>query len=401
MLDSGEKAKILKDILESPEFKDSRRYRELLEYLCRETLAGTTPKELTIGTDFFHKDASFDPKEDPTVRVYLNNLRKKLDHYYLTTETPFSYKLDIPKGRYQVEFVKIDRKAPEPPEKQRISPWIIAGVSLLLLTVGYFLHDLTRGKSPTPQAFNPIWEEYIRPGGRPTLILLGDFYFLYERTPDGKNRNIVRNININSPDDLKEIVKQDPGFSTRFVQCDFTFLRPSASWGLSQILPVLQNSPNGYSIKLASKFTADDLKSNNIVFLGSVKTLYSLRKLLAGLDIDYHFSPSYFSILGHGSDSGKTFSPLGIQGGELEEDYAVAAKGPGPDGSTLMLLMGFSDSGVIEASRAVTEAGTVDSILTAMARRPLPHPFNFTLVVHTKGYNQAISSHTISYFVQK
>jgi len=93
MLDDQTKREILVRILESPQFKDSKRSQELLQYLVDATLANKSPKEITIAMDFFGKDASFDPKEDPTVRVQINHLRKKLDHYYLTTinheATPF------------------------------------------------------------------------------------------------------------------------------------------------------------------------------------------------------------------------------------------------------------------------------------------------------------------------
>jgi hypothetical protein len=129
--------KVVEEILQSPEFKDSKRYQELLQFLVDETLAGRTPKEITLGMQFFGKDAKFDPKEDPTVRVSINNLRKKIEHYYLTQEVPCTLKLDIPKGHYRVEFISIDPKGPPPPpqNKRKKTTALAIASAVLLLTI--------------------------------------------------------------------------------------------------------------------------------------------------------------------------------------------------------------------------------------------------------------------------
>jgi len=401
MLSETEKARILADIIESPEFKDSKRYQDLLQYLVKETLSGEVPKEITIGTEFFHKDSSFDPKEDPTVRVYLNNLRKKLDHYYLTSDKPHAFRLEIPKGRYQVEFLKIDRKTqPSSAARIQLTAIVVSGIAILVVAF-FFTRDLWQNSGNPVLKANPVWAEFVRPGGRPTLVVLGDFYFLFERSHDGSIGNFVRNPNLNSSEDFKKTIKEDPGFSARYVESDFTFLRPSASWGLAQILPVLQHSPNGYSLKLASQFTVDDLKSNNIVFIGSFKALFSLHKFLHIFGLEYSLSPSRFEIRSEKPDSVKIFSPQEIKGGNYEKDFAVVAKGAGPDGSTLLLLLGFADSGVIEASRAVTDQQMISTITNELAAGPYPQSSYFTLVVETEGFKQSIFKSQIRHFTQR
>jgi hypothetical protein len=400
MLNDSEKQAILDEILESPEFKDSKRYKDLLLYLAKQSLNGVIPKEITIGTDFFKKDSSFDPKEDPTVRVYLNNLRKKIEHFYLTTQKEHPYKIEIPKGRYQVEFTKIERKEIKKPiNKLYISAIALSSLAIILIT--FFIINPNRPNTDFDAPnLDLIWSEFLKPGGRPTLVLLGDFFFLFERTPDGKTRNFVRNTNINSLDDFKEMVKKDPVIATRFVKSDFTFLRPSASWGLAKILPILQNSPNGYSIKLASQFTVDDLKGNNIVFIGSFKTLYSLHKFLHIFGLEYYFSPNRFSVKGDLGDSAKTFLPQDIKGGNYEKDFAVIAKGFGPEGSTILLLLGFSDSGVIESSRAVVDTNMISLITKTLGKGLYPDSKEFTLVIETEGFNQSIFKSQFMHFTQ-
>jgi hypothetical protein len=401
MLDEQAKQNILSEILESPEFKDSRRYQELLKYLVRETLAGNAPKEITIATAFFQKEWNFDPKEDPTVRVYLNNLRKKLEHHYLTSEKVYTHRLEIPRGRYQVEFAEVEPR-PQTQNANSTRPWALPAAVLVTAVVVSLFFLITRHETrPATPASNPIWSEFLTPGGRPTMVVLGDFFFLFERTPEGPTRNFVRNINVNSPDDFKQMIKVDQKFAERFVQSDFTFLRPSASWGLAEILPLLQQSPNRFSLKLASQFTVDDLKSNNVVFIGSFKTLYTLQKFLHIFGLDYKLSPSQVNVRMNATDSLRVFSPTDIKGGSYEKDYAVIAKATGPNESTILLLLGFSDSGVIEATRAVTDQKIVSTITSELARDPLQEPFHFTLVVDTEGYKQEIFKSQVRYFVQR
>jgi hypothetical protein len=398
MLDVSHKRQILAEILESPEFKESKRYSDLLSYLVEETLAGKAPKEITVGIQFFGKDPSFDPKEDPTVRVYLNNLRKKLEHYYLTSEKYRPHKLTVPKGHYQVDFELVAEKPPLP-RKSRLAFYLAAGfVVLSAFLLGYFGRGAMTPLEKPQATLSPIWKEFVAPNGRPTLVVLGDFFFLYERTAEGKPGNFVRDLRINTPEDFRQVVKQDPSFAKRYVQCDFTFLRPSATWGLGQILPVLQHSPNGYSLKLASRFTVDDLKSNNVVFVGSFKTLYGLQKFLHIFGLEYSITPASFRIKGEKTDSARVFSPAEIKGGNYEKDFAVVAKGAGPDGSTILLLLGFADSGVIESSRAATDLQMLEVIKSKVTKTG--DATYFTLVVETEGINQAIFKSEIRHFVQ-
>jgi hypothetical protein len=400
IIDENEKKQILTEVLESPEFKDSKRYQDLLQYLFKETLKGTVPKESTIGSDFFQKDSKFDPKEDPTVRVYLNNLRKKLDHYYLSSDKFHPYRLEIPRGRYQVEFVKVDK----PIEKPKIKkiPYLAILFSIIATIVASFLFSqiFYKDNQPHKGKTNIIWKEFLQPNGRPTLIVLGDFFFLSERKRELKKRNFVRNPDINASDDFKEMVKQHPSFASLYVQSDFTFLRPSASWGLANILSIIQSSPNNYSLKLASQFTVEDLKTHNIVFIGAFKTLYTLHKLLRIFHLEYSLSPNKFQIQSDPPDSVINFSPTDIKGGSYEKDFAVIAKGSGPEGSTVLFLLGFADTGVLEASRAVTDQQMVNTITNELATGATAKPFHFTLVVETEGLNQAIFKSHVLYFNQ-
>jgi hypothetical protein len=399
MLDNIKKQQILEEILASPEFKDSKRYQDLLKYLVEETLAGNSPKEITIGMKFFDRGNKFDPKEDTTVRVYINNLRKKLDHYYLTCPTPIMYKLIIPKGHYQVEFLEIEQLAsiltPENTHSFRFNKLYIIALLIIVFIIGFISASLFTGeKNNSKNNNNPIWNEFVKPNGRPTLVLLGDYFFLFERPQQDETLGrFIRDLRINSPEDFKQMVRNNQEFAKLYVPGNFTYLRPSATWGLNFISPILQNSPNKYSLKLASQFTMDDAKTNNIVFIGSFKNLYNLQKILHLFKLDYNLSPAGFHILG--SDSNKLFSPGEFKGGNYERDYAIVAKAQGPEESTILLLMGFAETGIIEAAKFVSEPENSQKYYSGSELTNNPY---FTAIIETEGINQSIMKTHIQYF---
>ena len=398
MLEQSQIRVILADILESPEFKDSQRYRELLQYLVEESIAGRSPKETTIGIQLFGKDASFNSKEDATVRVYINNLRKKLDHYYLTSEKPHAQKLSIPVGHYKVEFISSAEKVDHPSTKKGTMTYALIALGFIAsFALGYFTSRSPHVDPRVGAPPNPIWNDFIKPNGRPTLIVVGDHYFLRER---GKTGTYSRITSINSPEDYRQAIATDPEFAKRYEPSDFTYLRPGALYGLTQILSVIRNSPNGYSIKLASQFTIGDFNSNNVIFLGPLKTLFSFQKFVHIFKLEYSVAPPFIRVQGEKGDSIHEFSIGDQRGGTYEKDVAVVAKAAGPEGSTILMLLGFAETGTIEAANAACNSQLINAISMKYPLPSLADPFYFTLIIATEGMTEAIFNTNILYFLQ-
>jgi hypothetical protein len=399
MLEQSQIRLILSDILESPEFKESQRYRELLQFLVEESIAGRSPKETTIGVQIFGKDSSFNSKEDATVRVYINNLRKKLEHYYLTGGKSAPYKLVIPVGHYKVDLVPALETALQKPVGNRYLPWGLLFVGLVgMFLLGYFSSTVFQ-PGPQPQGPpNSVWNEFVQPNGRPTLLVIGDYFFLREINPIS---SYYRTVPINNADDLKERIARDPAFGRRYKPNEFTFLRPSATWGLLQILPILQRSPNGVSLKLASEVTPADFKSNNIVFIGTLKTLYSFSKFLHIFGMQRTATPyESIQLLNDKGDSLQSFGVGQQLSTDYVRDYSIIAKGAGPEGSTILMLLGFTENGAIAAPRAATDSSLLRAISQKFPNQVFSNPFYFTLVIATEGISDAVFKSDILYFLQ-
>jgi hypothetical protein len=142
-------------VLQSEDFRASKRSQEFLTYVVEQTLNGSTDvlKERTIGIDVFHRSPSYDPGEDATVRVRAGEVRKRLGLYYATTGVANPIRIELPSGSYVPGFRRVSVPAvPLPletatpgnaPAPQRIRSWLgwqvtaivlLAGVGAVLLT---------------------------------------------------------------------------------------------------------------------------------------------------------------------------------------------------------------------------------------------------------------------------
>jgi len=93
-------------ILQSKAFRTSEVQRNLLAYLAEKSMSGGADalKEYAIGLDVFAKPASYDPRQESTVRMHVARLRQKLAEYYRSEGAGDSIIVDLPKGGFKVTF---------------------------------------------------------------------------------------------------------------------------------------------------------------------------------------------------------------------------------------------------------------------------------------------------------
>jgi serine/threonine-protein kinase len=89
-------------VLGSVSFRQVDRLKRFLSFIVEEALAGRGDqlKEYVIGVQVFDKDASFDPRADPIVRVQARRLRARLVRYYREEGGADPVAIELPKGGY-------------------------------------------------------------------------------------------------------------------------------------------------------------------------------------------------------------------------------------------------------------------------------------------------------------
>jgi serine/threonine-protein kinase len=96
----------LSRILASTTFSQVERLKRFISFIVGETVAGRGGdlKEYVIGVQVFSKEASFDPRTDPIVRVQARRLRTRLARYYRDEGNADELIIDLPKGGYAPVF---------------------------------------------------------------------------------------------------------------------------------------------------------------------------------------------------------------------------------------------------------------------------------------------------------
>lgn len=103
----------LDKILNSKTFQHVQRLKRFVSFVVLETKAGRGDqlKEFVVGVQVFDKEASFDPRNDPIVRVQARRLRTRLAAYYLEEGQNDELLIELPKGGYAAAFKRRDAPA--------------------------------------------------------------------------------------------------------------------------------------------------------------------------------------------------------------------------------------------------------------------------------------------------
>jgi hypothetical protein len=351
MIDAKTKHKILDRILDSHDFRKAQKYQDLLRFLLEMTLKGEDIKESTIAFEVFSKESAFDPAVDSTVRAYVSNIRKKLEHYYLTEGHDEEIQLVLPKGEYKVEFIEVEKSKVIPQQTVKQLPYfILAPVILVLLFLVVFLgvdkFSSDGGKKNFIAEDDPIWRDIFHSNKR-TLIVLGDYYF-FSMPLDSGRHSYIRDVKINSDNELENFLEENLRYKGRISKTYHTYLDEHLPWSLSYILPSFVYHNKDRELKLASEVQLEDLQRYDIIYIGPYKCLNVLKTVIRNLNFKYTLG--YDSQLDFFDQSAnKLFSYRWVSNPETQarNDYALVVKVSGGNNNTLLFFLSENDFGNI------------------------------------------------------
>jgi TolB-like protein/Flp pilus assembly protein TadD len=118
-------------ILNSRSFEGVERLKRFFAFIVNETLEGRGDqlKEFVVGEYAFEKGASFDPRNDPIVRVQARRLRARLARYYLEEGQADETVIELPKGGYVPIFRRREVQQP----RRSITAVLISRNSIIVL----------------------------------------------------------------------------------------------------------------------------------------------------------------------------------------------------------------------------------------------------------------------------
>jgi hypothetical protein len=169
----------LSKILESPQFRSSKRCSLFLRYVVEQASEHHFDglKERTLGIEVFERDPHYDTNQDPVVRAAAGEVRKRLAQYYLEPGHDEELRISLPAGSYVPEIHTPPAKAaavvavaPEVAPPQSIFQPKVLLIAAGLIVAAAFAAFLSL--RPRQTDLDRFWAPVLEPQGT-VMVCLG------------------------------------------------------------------------------------------------------------------------------------------------------------------------------------------------------------------------------------
>jgi len=357
MNNDNSQQKLLEKIQKSQEFSSSSIYGNYLNYLVEASVQGKDLKETTIAIEFLNKDSDFNPSEDTIVRSHTYKLRKKLERYYFTEGKDDKYRFHIPKGHYEIQFSKIDQKSFIPSNSLTLIQKkflyvllaVMFGSTIYLIFENVALKNKINSYKTVPYE-DFVWKEIIK-SELPTLVAPGDHFIFNMHSDELKKEIGVRDMTINSEENLDNLNISLPGLEAyRSPEPYFPY---HSIWTLPPVLSILYSYNKKVIMRKSSIITPQMLDEYNIIFVGSIKTLYTLKHVVSRTHFDFNISPHEILYNDPDSNITKTYT-TSLHSSGPNEDLVLALKIRGPVNNSILIVASFHSLGAPEIANYLT-----------------------------------------------
>ena len=387
------------NIIRSHSLRGSESLCKLLQYLAKQSLyhPDAPLKEYQIATEVYGRPTDFDPQSDSTIRVQAGRLRVKLAEYYAGEGAADPILVKIPKGSYHLTFearaIEPQHQALSVPPREAPPPSVVVEatparwrVAFILLLVGFITSLVVLGSllwtrkksepaiaaSSAPRAVGPLaalWRPFASGEEEPWVIFSNAAFV-------GRPETGMRYYNS----------RQDSKIA---VFDHYT--------GVGEVLAihalddVFGTLGRRIRVKRGSLFTLDDVKNNNLIFVGSPSENLSLLDIPGTQEFVFQRVVSGprqgdLSIVNKHPKPGESSAYLASpSGASLTEDYSVVGLVPGMEsGRYVMILAGTTTFGTQGAVEFVCRRESVEKLLREIPGSGAPTgPFEALVRVKT------------------
>ncbi|MEE9431088.1 MAG: hypothetical protein V3V16_08615 [Melioribacteraceae bacterium] len=398
MLTNKDKKEILKKILETKEFKSSRNSKKLLSYLVESSINNVKLKEYTLAIDVFEKSSNFNSAEDSSVRVYVSNLRKKLDHYYASVGRNDKYKIEIPKGHYDLGFVSniISKPKTTSPNWKWLSLILLPLLFLLLAYTLFNKFSLSSAdmKISSEILSHKVWQNLDKKDFPKMLALGNDLFYLVNL---GDDETITRKHEINTVGMFRHNKKTNPDIAISEIT-PYPFF-PLINVSVLPKISISLLSDGKFQFKNSMEVNGNDLKENNVVFIGSFRNLHSMSFLLEDdiYEFGNYLNNTFLNIQEH--DSIRVFKQSGEMDGE-HVDFCLFRKIPGPNNNTIYMFISFFEPAMETAVNYLLNEKSLDELTNMMKKKYGEFPQYFDVLFKSSGFKRTAYTSNIE-FIRK
>jgi hypothetical protein len=367
-------------VLNSHEFRTSKRSQDFLRYVVENTLKGHTDllKERTIGIEVFGRSTSYEPSDDATVRVKAGDVRKRLGLYYSEQGAGDAVRIELPAGTYVPEFRRADaapvvekpaieksviEQLPEAhPSRRR---WMIGAiVALGCIAAGIWW------LRPRPTTLvDQFWAPVLKGTSPVSLCVAFVPVFGLDRLPDSKT----------------------PARVEDFISLTDQFVGGGDLVATSRLSAMLTRMERPYRLRVGSDVSFHDLRTSPAILIGYSYTRWRDISSQLRFFIDGSHNPVMITDGGKPTQFALPNLPADRR---TNEDYAIVSRVFHPDTHAMLVeLAGITQYGTDAAADLVTNAD-----LMAEALRGAPRDWqqkNLQLVLHVKVISGTPSSPSV------
>ncbi len=386
-----EKLEQLERVLRSQTLAGSASLRALLQYLVLKAIGdqAINLKEYTIATEVFGRSGDFDARIDSVVRVQAKRLRAKLQEYYELEGNSDSVFIDVPKGHYRVFFSYVRNnhtvdlvrdteaeigEAPAGPspkidkEKTWKTALILTIIMLAIAVVVLIFSNRDLRKQPQQSVSlngeadsGAVWKPFLS-SGAPTLVVLSNpavYRFSNAADPDVL---LKRSVEL-TPEQagwlseaLKDRFVMRQNRIPRLILAATDYTGVGEAIGFQRIADLFRSAGKSVTLKQSRTVSAEDLKTYNVISLGSVWVNDWSWKLPIKEDFTYSVNATIVNDNPEPGEEHEYRPRFNERTGELIEDYGLITVKPGvTDETTLMILAGIKSEGTQAAAEYVTK----------------------------------------------
>ncbi|MEO6727032.1 MAG: hypothetical protein ABIU20_02265 [Blastocatellia bacterium] len=389
----------LEQVLSSKHFAHAPMKQRFLRLICEFQLDGRGRElnEYLIGREVFDRHNNYNPATDPIVRVGAHGVREKLERYYQKDGANDEVRIEIPIGSYEPSFIRYSQPVPaKTTVAEAMIPiaavpladistssrpltntvwryWPQASIGLLLLIIAALVYsnismrrqmsEKAEQQNEEMEFYKPVWQPFLK-SHDPTLLVLS-------------NPPVFRFIN---PADPGQVTKKSLPVSAEQVQGIFAELQNKSiiriinnprltltmdtytgigeAIGIHHITDLFRSSDKNLTLKQSRTVSAEDLKSHNIVALGSVWVNNWSSKLPFKQDFIYTDQVTVENLTPLPGERREYTPTFDKQSGQLTEDYALITVGPNISGRSgrnlVMVLAGLHSEGTAAAAEYIT-----------------------------------------------
>jgi len=399
----------LERLVQSSQFRNSKRYPALLRFIVEETVAGRSAllKERTLGVEVFGRPPDYDTNADPVVRVSAGEIRKKLAQYYESPNHAHELRLDLLPGSYvprfgemphaendqiavEVALAKDEKTTSTREEKisgsihslgrdmfsttQQIQ--VFAIIAFLIGALGIALTTRLNSHS------SPLWGTVIG-SSEPVLIVLG----VHSLDPDGKDTSLKSTY---------RLPREEQTLLASMIRSNMVSVSDTLSYG--KVVGFLTQETQSFRTQGASETTLEELRRGPVILIGGFNNIWTMR--LTSL-LRYRFVSLTGSINGiQDSEDSKVRWELDTSQSVLNysHDYGIVSYSFDHQiGQYVVIAAGIGRDGTEAAAEFLTDRGYLQSWIS---RAHLANHANFEVVLSTEvidgkhGPSQVVASHS-------